>query len=166
MTSIEVTIEIPAGGRNKYEVDHYSGRIRLDRMLFTPLVYPADYGFIESTLGKDGDPLDVLVLLDEPTFPGVLLSARPVGVFDMSDENGDDEKIIAVLDGDPRWTHIQDIEDVPKHVRDRIQHFFAHYKDLEQGKFVTVRGFKPRKVAEEVVGAAVHAYRTHDDYES
>lgn len=166
MTRVEVTIEIPAGGRNKYEVDHASGRLRLDRMLFTPLVYPADYGFIEKTLGKDGDPLDVLVLLEEPTFPGVQLTARPVGVFEMLDENGDDEKIIAVLDGDPRWEHIQDIEDVPVDVRDRIRHFLSHYKDLEPGKFVKTRGFQPLKVAEKVISEATHAYRSHDVYES
>jgi inorganic pyrophosphatase len=135
-------------------------------MLFTPLVYPTDYGFIENTLGKDGDPLDVLVLLDEPTFPGVLLTARPVGVFEMVDENGDDEKILAVLDGDPRWEHIQDIDDVPVDLRDRIRHFFTHYKDLEPGKFVKTRGFKPLSVAEKVISEAVHAYRNHDVYES
>lgn len=156
---VEVTIEIPAGGRNKYEVDHVTGRMRLDRMLFTPLVYPADYGFIEDTLGKDGDPLDILVLLDEPTFPGVQLTARPVGVLEMSDEHGDDEKIIAVLDGDPRWSHIQDIDDVPTDIRDRIQHFFAHYKELEPGKFVHVQGFQPLTVAENVISEAVQANR-------
>lgn len=162
MTAYEVTIEIPAGGRNKYEVDHASGRIRLDRMLFTPLVYPADYGFIENTLGKDGDPLDVLVLLTEPTFPGVQLTARPVGVFDMTDEHGDDEKIIAVLNGDPRWSHIRDIDDVPADIRDRIQHFFSHYKDLEPGKFVAARGFQPLTVAERIISEATQAYRADE----
>jgi inorganic pyrophosphatase len=165
-TRVEVTIEIPTGGRNKYEVDHVTGRLRLDRRLFTPFVYPADYGFIEDTLGKDGDPLDILVLLDEPTFPGVQLTARPVGMFDMADENGDDEKIVAVLDGDPRWAHIQDVEDIPRDVRDRIQHFFAHYKDLEPGKFVKTRGFRPLVDAERVIQEATRAYRKHDVYES
>lgn len=166
MTGLDVTIEIPAGGRNKYEIDHATGRVRLDRTLFTAMVYPADYGYIEGTLGKDGDPLDALVLLAEPAFPGVLVAIRPVGVFRMADEHGDDAKIIGVPKSDPRWDHVQDIDDVPAELTARIGHFFAHYKDLEPGKFVTVHGFAGRREAEQIVAEAVHAARALDVYES
>jgi inorganic pyrophosphatase len=101
MTSLTVTIEIPRGSNNKYEVDHATGRIRLDRALFTPMAYPCDYGFIEDSLGEDGDPLDALVLLTNPVYPGVIVDARPVGVFKMIDEAGPDAKIIAVPTTDP-----------------------------------------------------------------
>jgi inorganic pyrophosphatase len=135
---VEVVIEIPRGQRNKYEVDHETGRIRLDRMLFTSTRYPADYGFIEDTLGGDGDPLDVLVLLEEPTFPGCLVTARVIGMFQMTDEKGPDDKVLCVPAGDPRMEHYQDITDVPEFDRLEIQHFFEVYKDLEPGKSVEV----------------------------
>jgi inorganic pyrophosphatase len=159
-------VEIPAGCRNKYEVDHNTGRVRLDRTLFTSMVYPADYGFIENTLADDGDPLDALVLLDEPTFPGVAVAIRPVGLFRMDDENGHDAKLIAVPDGDPRWTDMRDIDDVPTTKRDEIAHFFTHYKELEPGKFVTVHGFGSRRDAELMLQDAQHAFRQGDNYES
>ena len=104
----DVTIEIPKGNRNKYEVDHETGRIRLDRTLFTATRYPADYGFVDGTLGDDGDPLDALVMLDEPTFPGCVVRARAVGMFHMRDEAGGDDKVLCVPAGDPRLEHIQD----------------------------------------------------------
>ena len=138
----DVLIEIPKGQRNKYEVDHATGRIRLDRMLFTSTRYPADYGFIEDTLGEDGDPLDALVLLDEPTFPGCWVSARPVGVFWMEDDKGPDAKIICVPAGDPRWDHVQEIEDVPEMMRAEIEHFFDMYKTLEPEKHSNTRGYE------------------------
>ncbi|MEO7122068.1 MAG: inorganic diphosphatase [Lacisediminihabitans sp.] len=166
LETFDVVIEIPQGCRNKYEVDHATGRMRLDRTLFTSMVYPADYGFIDNTLGKDGDPLDALVLLDEPTFPGVIVSARPVGVFQMEDENGSDAKIIMVPASDPRWNTVADIEDVPEFTRDSIAHFFAHYKDLELGKFVTVHGFDNRARAERIITESVHDFRGSDTYES
>src|ERR1700733_9432990 len=109
----DVVVEIPRGQRNKYEVDHRTGRIRLDRTLFTAMVYPADYGFIEDTIAGDGDPLDALVLIDEPTFPGCLVGCRAVAVFLMTDENGFDAKILAVPAGDPRYDHLQDLSDIP-----------------------------------------------------
>jgi inorganic pyrophosphatase len=109
---VEVVIEIPRGQRNKYEVDHRTGRIRLDRMLFTSTRYPADYGFIEDTLGGDGDPLDALVLLEEPTFPGCLVTARVIGMFQMTDEAGPDDKVLCVPASDPRVAHLQDIKDL------------------------------------------------------
>jgi len=132
----DVTIEIPKGQRNKYEVDHETGRVRLDRFLYTSMVYPADYGYIENTLGEDGDPLDVLVLLPEPVFPGVLILVRPVAMYRMTDEKGGDDKVLAVPAGDQRWDHIQELEDVPPFELAEIKHFFERYKDLEPGKFV------------------------------
>jgi inorganic pyrophosphatase len=132
----DVTIEIPKGQRNKYEVDHTTGRIRLDRMLFTSTRYPSDYGFIEETLGQDGDPLDALVLVDEPTFPGCLIRCRAIGMFRMTDEAGGDDKVLCVPAGDPRLSHLQDIFHVPEFDRLEIQHFFEVYKDLEPGKSV------------------------------
>ena len=132
----DVLIEIPKGNRNKYEVDHATGRMRLDRMLFTSTRYPADYGFIEDTLGEDGDPLDALVLLEEPTFPGCLIRARALGMFRMTDEAGGDDKVLCVPSTDPRMEHLRDIHHVSEFDRLEIQHFFEVYKDLEPGKSV------------------------------
>lgn len=151
---IEVTVEIPMGSRNKYELDHGSGRIRLDRTLFTATRYPADYGFVEGTLSDDGDPLDCLVLLPESVFPGVIVEARPVGVLLMSDEAGGDEKVVAVPAGDKRWDHIQDVNDIPEFERKAIEHFFEHYKDLEPGKWVKVDGWDGRAKAETLADEA------------
>ena len=137
---VEVIIEIPKGQRNKYEMDHESGRIRLDRMLFTSTRYPSDYGFIEDTLADDGDPLDALVLLEEPTFPGCLITCRVIGMFRMRDEKGGDDKVLCVPASDPRWKHLQDIYDVPEFDRLEIQHFFEVYKELEPGKIGGGRG--------------------------
>jgi inorganic pyrophosphatase len=132
----DVTIEIPKGQRNKYEMDHETGRIRLDRMLFTSTRYPADYGFIEDTLAGDGDPLDALVLLDEPTFPGCQIQCRAIGMFRMRDEKGVDDKVLCVPATDPRMAHLRDITDVPDFDQLEIQHFFQVYKALEPGKEV------------------------------
>jgi len=132
----DVTIEIPKGSRNKYEVDHETGRIRLDRRLFTSTSYPADYGFVENTLGEDGDPLDPLVILDEPTFPGCLIQCRAIGMFRMTDEAGGDDKLLCVPAHDPRVEHLRDIHHVSEFDRLEIQHFFEVYKDLEPGKSV------------------------------
>jgi len=133
--TFDVLIEIPKGSRNKYEVDHESGKIRLDRVLFTSMVYPTDYGYIEGTLGGDGDPLDALVLLPFPVFPGVVVECRPVAMYVMEDEKGQDEKVLCVPN-DPRFDDIQDIDDVAKWDLDEIKHFFERYKDLEPGKSV------------------------------
>jgi inorganic pyrophosphatase len=134
--NFDVTIEIPKGQRNKYEMDHETGRIRLDRMLFTSTRYPTDYGFIEGTLAEDGDPLDALVLLDEPTFPGCLIQCRAIGMFRMVDENGRDDKVLAVAATDPRMAHLNDIADVSEFELLEIRHFFEVYKELEPGKVV------------------------------
>lgn len=132
----DVTVEIPKGHRNKYEVDHATGRIRLDRTLFTSTQYPADYGFVEGTLGEDGDPLDALVLVQEPTFPGCLIRCRTIGMFRMTDEKGGDDKLLCVPAYDPRQEHLRDIHHVGEFDRLEIQHFFEVYKDLEPGKSV------------------------------
>ena len=147
----DVTVEIPKGQRNKYELDHATGRIRLDRMLFTSTRYPADYGYIENTLGQDGDPLDALVLLDEPTFPGCLITCRAIGMFRMTDEAGGDDKVLTVPATDPRMSHLIDITDVPEFDRLEIQHFFETYKDLEPGKSVEGAEWVGRSEAEEEI---------------
>ncbi|MEV6838832.1 inorganic diphosphatase [Streptomyces sp. NPDC051133] len=151
----DVVVEIPRGSRNKYEVDHETGRLRLDRRLFTATHYPADYGFVEGTLGQDGDPLDALVLLEEPTFPGCVITCRAIGMFRMTDEAGGDDKLLCVPATDPRVAHLQDIGHVPEFDRQEIQHFFEVYKDLEPGKSVEGADWVGRAAAEEEVTAAV-----------
>ena len=149
----DVIIEIPKGQRNKYEMDHETGRIRLDRMRFTSTRYPADYGFIEDTLADDGDPLDALVLLEEPTFPGCLISCRAIGMFRMRDENGRDDKVLCVPATDPRIAHLRDITDVSGFDRLEIQHFFEVYKALEPGKEVETASWVNREAAEKEIVA-------------
>ncbi|WP_409483867.1 inorganic diphosphatase [Arsenicicoccus dermatophilus] len=159
---LDVTIEIPSGNRNKYEVDHESGRIRLDRMLFTSTRYPADYGYVDDSLGEDGDPLDALVLLDEPTFPGCVVSARPIGVFHMRDEAGGDDKLLCIPAGDPRKEHITELEHISDFDRLEIQHFFETYKDLEPGKSVEGAFWAGRERAEEIVREAIQRAKDND----
>jgi inorganic pyrophosphatase len=151
----DVLVEIPKGSRNKYEVDHASGRIRLDRTLFTSTQYPADYGFIENTLGLDGDPLDALVLLiGEPTFPGCLIKCRAIGMYRMTDEAGGDDKVLCVPAADPRLEHMRDINHLPKFDRLEIEHFFTVYKELEPGKSVEGANWVGRDEAEAEVIAS------------
>jgi inorganic pyrophosphatase len=148
-----VFVEIPKGSRNKYELDHRTGRLRLDRALYSAVHYPTDYGFIDGTLADDGDPLDAMVLIEEPTFPGCLVEARPVGVFLMSDEKGGDEKILCIPLGDPTWQHVGELHDVAPHRLREIEHFFQIYKDLED-KPTTTLGWRDRAVAEALVEKA------------
>ncbi|AKK11882.1 inorganic diphosphatase [Corynebacterium uterequi] len=155
---VEVTIEIPKGSRNKYEVDHETGKVHLDRYLFTPMAYPADYGYIDHTLGEDGDPLDALVILPESVFPGVVVGARPIGVFKMTDEAGGDDKLLCVID-DVRYEGYQDITDVSDFVKDEIEHFFVHYKDLEPNKEVTGSGWGDKAEAEKILAEAIERYQ-------
>lgn len=159
MSTYDVVIEIPCGSHNKYEVDHETGRVTLDRVLFTPFVYPVDYGYFEHTLADDGDPLDALVLLEYPVFPGVAVKVRPVGVLHMSDEAGGDDKVLCVPHKDPRFAHLQDVEDVPQNTRDQLKHFFEHYKDLEPGKWVKVDSWGSAADAEEIIQRALAAYK-------
>jgi inorganic pyrophosphatase len=147
MLRFEVVVEVPKGSRNKYEIDHRTGVVRLDRELFTATRYPADYGFVVGTLGDDGDPLDALVILDEPTFPGCHVEVRAVAVLQTHDEAGGDPKLLTVPYHDPRarW---EDIGDVPDYLLHEIRHFFEIYKDLEPGKCTVVEGWDGRDVAE------------------
>lgn len=137
----EVVIEIPRGSRNKYEMDHDRHVLKLDRRLFSATVYPADYGFVPDTLAEDGDPLDVLVMLEEPTFPGCYIDVRAIGVFWMTDDKGPDAKLICVPFEDPRFGHLRGIDDLDEFTRREIEHFFDIYKQLEPGKMAETSGF-------------------------
>ena len=150
---LTVVVEIPKGSRNKYELDHDSGVIYLDRMLFTSMQYPADYGFIDGTLGGDGDPLDALVFVGESTFPGCRIRVRPIGLFRMTDEKGEDEKVLCVPLRDPTWSHVVGLDGIPKPLLDEIEHFFQVYKDLE-GHEVQTDGFEDLAAAKRVVDEA------------
>jgi len=132
--TVDVLIEIPKGSRNKYEYDFSFGKIRFDRMLFSSMMYPGDYGFIPETLALDGDPLDVLVMGAEPTFPMCIMEVKPIGVFHMADEKGPDEKIVCVPVSDPIWNKHNDLSDLNPHLQKEITHFFKVYKDLEKKK--------------------------------
>lgn len=156
--TFDVIVEIPAGSRNKYEVDHATGRIRLDRMLFTSTRYPLDYGFVEDTLALDGDPIDALVMLDEPTFPGCVVRCRVIGMFRMTDEAGGDDKLLCVPAGDVRKEHLRDIHHVAEFDRLEIQHFFEVYKDLEPGKSVEGATWVGRVEAEKEIRASYERY--------
>lgn len=154
---IEVLVEIPKGSRNKYEYDKERKQIVFDRMLFSSVHYPSDYGFIPDTLALDGDPLDVLVLVYEPTFPGCLIKTRPIGIFLMDDEKGRDEKVLCVPISDPLWNHVYKLDQVPPHLLDEIEHFFSIYKDLEQKK-VTIYGWEDDEYALKTIDEARKRY--------
>ena len=144
--SLDVIIEIPKGSRNKYEYDPDVGGIVLDRRLFTSMSYPADYGYIEGAMGGDGDPLDVMCCVSEPTFPGCVIEAKPIALFRMEDDKGIDDKVLCVPLTDPGWNTLESLDDMPDQLRDEIQHFFSIYKDLERKK-VTVDGWYSREDA-------------------
>ena len=156
---IYVVIEIPRGSRNKYEIDHETGHVFLDRRLFTATTYPADYGYIPDTHGEDGDPLDALVLLEDATFPGVWVEARPVGVLWMQDEAGPDAKIICVPPKEFRWKGVEDLRDLPEELLEEIKHFFDVYKALEPDKVSSTAGFEGRKAAWREIEAARKRYQ-------
>lgn len=155
---IDVVIEIPRGSRNKYEYDHETGRIWLDRRLFSATVYPADYGFVPDTLAEDGDPLDVLVLLEDPTFPGCWVNARPVGVLWMADDKGPDAKIICVQPQEPRFRETRDIGDVQLELLEEIKHFFDMYKMLEPDKFSSTGEYEGRDAAWREINESLARY--------
>src|SRR5207302_1844769 len=150
---IEVVVEIPRGSRNKYELDKERGVVVLDRVLYSSVHYPTDYGFIAGTLALDGGALDALVVVNEPTFPGCHIMARPIGVLDMQDEKGPDQKILAVPVGDPRFADIQDLGDISQHWLREIENFFQTYKALED-KWTDVVGWQDATVAEQVINQA------------
>lgn len=144
---LDVVVEIPRGSRNKYEYDHERHIIRLDRRLFSATVYPADYGFVPDTLAEDGDPLDVLVLLEEPTFPGCWVTVRPIGLLWMEDEKGHDAKIICVEPNEPRFRDVIELDDVQPELLAEIRHFFDVYKELEPDKTSSTGAFEDRAAA-------------------
>lgn len=137
---VDGVIEIPMGTKNKYEIDKETGKIRLDRVLYSSVSYPAEYGFIENTLAGDGDALDILILSSEPTFPGCIVRGRVLGYLDILDNSRHDQKVVAVANDDPRYNHIQKLEDLPDHTKDEIREFFKTYKDL-QGIKVAIGNF-------------------------
>jgi len=151
--TIEVFVEIPRGSNNKYEYDKEKGLFRLDRVLYSPVFYPADYGFIPDTLADDGDALDAMVMTTFPTFPGCLIKARIIGMFIMEDEKGKDEKILGVPVYDPRFDNVKSLEDLEKHILKEFEHFFSVYKNLE-GKEVIVRGWADREEAMKTIEKA------------
>lgn len=159
--TFDVLIEIPKGSRNKYEYDFKLKKIRYDRMIFSSMMYPADYGFIPETLALDGDPLDVLVLVTEPTFPGCVMEVKPIGVFHMEDEKGPDEKVICVPVSDPIWNRVNDLSELNPHLIKEIEHFFRVYKDLEEKK-VSIGGWGALEDAKDIVAKCINRYQDSD----
>ncbi|MBP2832441.1 inorganic diphosphatase [Aquimarina sp. U1-2] len=160
--SFDVLIEIPKGSRNKYEYDFEIKKIRYDRMIFSSMMYPADYGFIPETMALDGDPLDVLVLVTEPTFPGCVMEVKPIGVFHMADEKGPDEKIICVPVSDPIASRLADLKEMNSHLIKEIEHFFQVYKDLEKKK-VDVGGWGNIEEAKQIIKDCVKRFEELED---
>jgi inorganic pyrophosphatase len=154
---ITCLVEIPKGSRNKYEYDAELGGIKLDRFLFSSVVYPTDYGFITETLAPKGEPLDAMVCVSEATFPGCVIPVRVIAVFRTSDERGQDDKLLCVPYEDPNWSHLERLDDLPAQLRDEIEHFFSIYKQPE-GKDVEVHGWEDREVAQELLSEARERY--------
>jgi inorganic pyrophosphatase len=155
-------VEIPKGSRNKYEYDEELGAIVLDRFLFSSMVYPTDYGFIPKTLGEDGDALDAMVCVSEPTFPGCVIPVKAIALFRMEDDAGIDDKVLCVPLSDPAWNTLEELDDLPKQLQDEITHFFSVYKDLEQKK-VKVDGWKSRQEALDEIDEARKRYEQEGD---
>ncbi|MGG4395143.1 inorganic diphosphatase [Paenibacillus thiaminolyticus] len=155
---VEAFIEIPAGSQNKYEYDKEKGRFILDRVLYSPMHYPTEYGYLNDTLAEDGDPLDILVLTTFPTFPGCVIESRVIGVLVMSDDKGRDEKLLAVPTKDPRWNEVKSLHDVPRHLLREISHFFQVYKDLENKK-TTIEGWKDAEFAKNLYEQSIVRYK-------
>jgi inorganic pyrophosphatase len=156
-------VEIPMGSRNKYEYDRELKAIRFDRFVSASVVYPTDYGFIPDTLGPDGDELDVLVCVSEPTFPGCFVLVRPIGLFRMSDENGQDDKVVSVPVNDPRWNVYTELEELPQQHRDEIHHFFSVYKDLDPDRHAEPSGWSGREAALQAIAESQDRFRARAD---
>ena len=158
---VYVIIEIPKGSNVKYELDEETGAVFVDRILYTAMFYPFNYGIIPQTLMPDGDPADVLVITHESLLPGTVIRVRPIGVLEMEDEEGIDHKIIAVPieKVDPKFANVRDVNDLPKAVLNQIKHFFEHYKELEPGKWTKVRNFHSSNVAKDMISKAIEAYK-------
>lgn len=154
---VDAFIEIPTGSQNKYEYDKEKGRFVLDRVLYSPMHYPAEYGYLEGTLALDGDPLDILVLTTFPTFPGCVIQSRVIGVLLMADDKGEDEKLIGVPTEDPRWKDVHSLDDIPEHKLKEIAHFFQVYKDLENKKTV-IKGWEGPEKASQLIEECIQRY--------
>ena len=157
--SLLCVVEIPQGGRNKYEYDPELGAIKLDRFISASVVYPTEYGYVPETLAPDGDPLDVLVCVSAPTFPGCVILAKVVGLFKMSDEKGPDDHVVCVPFNDPNWNQLEDVDDLPQQLRQEIAHFFDIYKDLDPDRHSEVNGWDDRAAALRAVEDARRAFR-------
>jgi len=160
---INVIVEIPKGSKNKYEVDEETGAIFLDRALYSAVYFPFEYGTMPQTMSQDGDPLDIVLLASEPTFPGCVVKARPIGVLLMEDEAGIDNKIIAVPKAklDPRWAHINNHTDLPEHLQKEIKEFFETYKRLEPNKWVKITGWDSVEKAKDIILKAVEKAKSN-----
>ena len=156
--TIDVVVEIPKGSRNKYEYDYEKKMFRYDRMIFSSMHYPSDYGFVPETLAEDGDALDALVLVSEPTFPGCLIETHPIGLLRMRDEKGPDAKLICVPVSDPVWSKISSLEEMNPHLLNEIEHFFQVYKDLEKKK-VGIEGWENKEAAYEAIVTSRERYK-------
>ncbi len=156
---IEAIVEIPMGTKNKYEIDKERNRIKLDRVLYSQMTYPAEYGYIEKTLAEDNDPLDILIIASTKTFPGCIVDARVIGALDMIDNDEKDHKIIAVMHKDPRFSHIHEIKDIQEHMLREIKHFFRTYKDLQENKKVEVFDFQDKRYAEKLIDSSITRYK-------
>ena len=158
---INVVIEIPKGSNIKYEIDDETGALFVDRKLFTAMFYPCNYGFVPQTKEKDGDPVDVLVLGNDPVVPMSVIRATQVGVLITADEEGEDAKVVAVPVAkiDPTFSGVKDIQDVPQHIQDQIKHFFEHYKELEKNKYVKVKGWENKETAKKKISEAMESYK-------
>jgi inorganic pyrophosphatase len=155
-------VEIPKGSRNKYEYDEATGHVILDRFLSSSTVYPTDYGYLIGHRGRDEDPLDAIVCVSEATFPGCVIAVKPIALFEMRDEKGEDDKIVCVPTHDPGWNHCETLEDIPQQLQREISHFFSVYKDLE-GKAVEVVGWRSR---EDALAVIADAKRLQTDYDA
>jgi inorganic pyrophosphatase len=159
--AVKAIIEVPYGSNVKYELDKDSGAIEVDRVMYSAMFYPANYGFVANTLSDDGDPADILVISEYPLYPGCYIKSRLIGVLMMEDESGIDEKLIAVPADkiDPTYSAIRDIDDLPEHTLNKIKNFFETYKMLEPNKWVKVTGFKGKKEAQEILSKAIENYK-------
>jgi inorganic pyrophosphatase len=157
--SLLCVVEIPRGGRNKYEYDPELGAIKLDRFISASVVYPTEYGYVPETIAPDGDPLDVLVCVSEPTFPGCVVETKVIGLFRMADEKGPDDHVVCVPLNDPGWNTLDDVDDLPVQLRKEIGHFFEIYKDLDPGRCSEVIGWDDRAAALEAIESARQTFR-------
>ena len=155
---VNAVVEIPYGSRIKYEIDHVTSLVKVDRVLYSPIHYPAEYGFIPHTLAPDGDPCDILVLIVGSTYPGVVIEAKPIGILRMTDDHGQDDKILSVAATDPNYGHVETLADLPPHLIREIEHFFLTYKNLES-KDVTTNGWEGKAEARAFIEECIQAYR-------